>query len=134
MKTLIKNISSLLTIDAKGAKYKIGSDMNNAGEIKNGAIYFSDIIEWIGTSENAEKAILNNEISPDVIIDASGKSITPGFVDSHTHIVFGGDRAEEFAERLRGVSYQEIAAKGGGIQKTVRETRKSKLRGYSRQC
>jgi imidazolonepropionase len=53
------------------------------------------------------------------------KTITPGFVDSHTHLVFGGDRSEEWNERLKGATYQEIAARGGGIQKTVRLTRDS---------
>ena len=61
------------------------------------------------------------------IIDAGGRVVMPGFVDAHTHPVFGGTRAEEFEERARGATYQEIAARGGGIQSTVRITREATL-------
>ena len=57
------------------------------------------------------------------IIDAAGKAVLPGFVDSHTHLVFGGYRAEEFSWRLRGDSYMDILKRGGGILDTVRATR-----------
>src|SRR5712691_7033756 len=53
-------------------------------------------------------------------LDAQDRLVTPGFVDSHTHLVWAGDRADEFERRLSGVSYQEIMAEGGGINKTVR--------------
>jgi len=56
-------------------------------------------------------------------LDGRGRTLTPGFVDSHTHIVFAGDRAGEFEERCRGVPYERIAAAGGGIRATVRATR-----------
>jgi imidazolonepropionase len=56
-------------------------------------------------------------------IDAGGRSVVPGFVDAHTHLVFAGDRADEFAARLRGVGYEEALAAGGGIHRTVRDTR-----------
>ncbi len=56
-------------------------------------------------------------------LDAAGKAVLPGFVDSHTHLVFGGYRAEEYAWRLRGDSYMEIMQRGGGILKTVKATR-----------
>ncbi|HYT25037.1 MAG TPA: imidazolonepropionase, partial [Actinomycetota bacterium] len=56
-------------------------------------------------------------------LDAGGRAVVPGFVDAHTHLVFAGDRAEEFAARLRGVGYEEALAAGGGINRTVRETR-----------
>lgn len=57
--------------------------------------------------------------------DLKGRSVLPGFIECHTHLVFGGDRAEEFEWRLRGTSYQEISARGGGILSTVRQTRKA---------
>ena len=58
-----------------------------------------------------------------VVIDAKGAWITPGFIDCHTHLVYGGNRAAEWEKRLNGVPYQRIAAEGGGIVSTVRATR-----------
>ncbi len=62
---------------------------------------------------------------PRELIDASGKLVTPGFVDSHTHIVFGGHRSAEFVQRCAGADYEEIAAAGGGIRASVRMTREA---------
>ena len=64
---------------------------------------------------------------PEQIIDGSGKLLTPGFVDSHTHLVFGGERANEFIRRCAGADYEEIAATGGGIRASVRMTREATL-------
>jgi imidazolonepropionase len=128
MHSLIKNISSLVTVDAGGEFFKAGSDMSEIGEIKDGAILFGEKIEWIGTTKEAEKLVKKKSFFPSKIIDASGKTIMPGFVDSHTHIVFGGNRSHEFGKRLRGATYQEIAADGGGILTTVRGTRDATIR------
>jgi len=125
MKTLITNIGSLVTVDAKGKKFKAGDEMQNIGEIKNAAMFFDSKILWIGTTTDAKSQINDGLIIPEKIIDAQGKTILPGFVDSHTHIVFGGNRSKEFAQRLRGATYQEIAAEGGGILTTVKGTRES---------
>ena len=61
------------------------------------------------------------------VVDAGGRVVLPGFVDAHTHPVFAGTRVDEFEERLRGASYQEITARGGGIQSTVNKTRAATL-------
>jgi imidazolonepropionase len=75
-------------------------------------------IAWLGRTNT-----LPNEYSDAKCLDAKGKLLTPAFVDCHTHLVFGGNRADEFAARLRGTSYAQIAASGGGIMSTVRATR-----------
>src|SRR2546429_2006325 len=57
------------------------------------------------------------------VLSVDGRLVTPGLIDCHTHLVFGGDRAGEWEQRLAGVSYEEIASNGGGIRSTVRATR-----------
>lgn len=127
MKILIKNISSLVTIDAQGKKALVGKEMQNISEIKNAAILFDEKILWVGTNQEANEKLEKKEISAEKILDARGKTIIPGFVDSHTHIVFAGNRSEDFARRLRGVSYQQIASEGGGILRTMSATRSATL-------
>ena len=78
------------------------------------------IIDRLGPS-----ASLPREKHDASVIDASGKTVMPGFVDSHTHLIFAGTREDEFEQRLRGASYQEIASRGGGINATVRRVRES---------
>jgi imidazolonepropionase len=71
-----------------------------------------------------EAALPDLEVDAGAVrVDAGGQAVLPGFVDAHTHLVFAGDRADEFAARLRGVGYEEALAAGGGINRTVRETR-----------
>jgi imidazolonepropionase len=128
MKTLIKNISSLCTLQGKNKLFRVGKEMQDVGEIKNGAILFSNVVEYTGTTGEVETYITNNNIKLDNIIDATSKTIVPGFCDSHTHIVFSGNRSDEFARRLRGTTYLEIAAEGGGILKTMNATRNSSIK------
>jgi len=77
-------------------------------------------IEWVG-NEAALAGELRARCS--AVHDLGGRLVTPGLIDCHTHLVFAGERAAEFAERQRGVSYEEIARRGGGILSTVRATR-----------
>lgn len=89
------------------------------GMIENAAVAMRDgVIVWVGTEDDVPVALLN---SPE--LDVGGRAVLPGFVDAHTHLVFGGDRADEFAARLEGASYEELLAAGGGIYSTVAETR-----------
>ena len=92
-----------------GGKYSI---------IRDAAIVTSgSFIEWVGPLQQVPSEIFSEEI------DLNSAWVTPGLVDCHTHTVFGGNRSAEFEQRLEGVSYEEIAARGGGILSTVRATR-----------
>lgn len=76
-------------------------------------------IAWLGKMTDLPSA----ESGAGQVIDGEGRWITPGLIDCHSHLVYGGNRATEFEERLQGVSYEEIARRGGGILSTVRDTR-----------
>jgi imidazolonepropionase len=90
------------------------------GAIDNGAIAVAgDVIRWVG-----DHSLLPADIPAQVRVhSAGGRWVTPGLIDCHTHLVYGGDRAREFEQRLTGVSYAEIARRGGGIVSTVAATR-----------
>ncbi len=127
MKKLIKNISSLVTLKEGNPEYRTGKELHNLSEIKDGAIYFDQKVIWTGKTSEAEDKIKNGEFAPDEILDFTGKTVLPGFVDSHSHIVFGGDRAADFGKKLQGYTYKQIAEEGGGILNTVRGTRNASL-------
>ncbi len=128
MTTLLTNIASLVTMNANGAARKSGAQMQDIGAISDGALLIRDgTVHWIGTAAEAHTRMENLDFLADEIIDCSGKTVLPGFVDSHTHMVFAGNRSDEFARRLRGTTYQEIAAEGGGILKTMRAVRESSV-------
>jgi imidazolonepropionase len=95
--------------------------------IEGGALFVvGDRIERAGSRDEIEP-LIEKEGGDCEIVDAGGRVVLPGFVDAHTHPVFAGTRAGEFEERAEGVTYQEIAARGGGIQSTVRATREASL-------
>ena len=91
------------------------------GAIENGAIAVAGgRIAWLGKEQ--ELTDPPDECALEVL-DGAGNWVTPGLIDCHTHIVYGGNRAAEFEMRLEGASYEEIARAGGGIRSTVRATR-----------
>ena len=114
MKILIKNIKELIAID-EGSRLKLsGSEMKELNTLKNA--YLITEGEWIasyGLMENMESDAHNADITE--TIDAVGKMLFPSFVDSHTHLVYAGSREIEYGDKIRGLSYEEIAKRGGGI-------------------
>ncbi|HMB58835.1 MAG TPA: imidazolonepropionase [Xanthomonadales bacterium] len=109
---VLRNISQLASCPAESAQ-------QDAGLIQNAALAWrGDTIAWIGPHEQ-----LPVEFHTDVVTDCGGRLVIPGLVDCHTHLCFGGWRADEFELRLAGASYQEIAKAGGGISSTVTATR-----------
>ncbi len=121
MKTALVNISQLVT--CKGSYAKHGKEMSEIGEIKNGCVICDgETIEAVGTMEELTQKYDLRQMN---VIDCDGKTVLPGFVDSHTHLVFGGYRADEFNWRLNGMSYMDIMLRGGGIQATTNATRET---------
>lgn len=126
MTTLIKHIDSLVTLKNGNPDHRAAPAlMADLSEINDGAILFAENVIATGTTAEIEAKIASGELAADAVIEAKGKTLMPGFVDSHTHIVFGGDRSKEFGKRLRGATYKEIAQEGGGILCTVKGTREA---------
>tara|TARA_B100001142_G_scaffold48069_1_gene45028 strand:+ start:1582 stop:2826 length:1245 start_codon:yes stop_codon:yes gene_type:complete len=128
MKTVIKNIAELIQTEQEPKKWIAGSDMNTINTIKDAFIEideglisdFGSMDDWSGIHDwnNTE------------IIDAEGGMVFPTYCDSHTHLVFAESREKEFQDRINGLSYQEIAKKGGGIlnsAKKLQNTSEEKL-------
>ena len=120
---IVDNVSQLCSIPAHNGGPQRGLALGDLSIIENAAIAVHDgrIVEpgcakvcWI-----LYKATY--------LLNAEGRIVTPGFVDPHTHLIWAGDRAEEFEKRLAGATYQEIMAAGGGIIRTVRDTRAADL-------
>lgn len=116
---ILINISQLVTPEGKSAKH--GSEMNKVKKMENAAVVIEDgKIAFVGTTI---EVMASYDMEKAEVHDLSGHTILPGFVDSHTHFIFGGYRPEEFMMRQKGVPYIEIHKAGGGIQNTVEATR-----------
>jgi imidazolonepropionase len=118
--------NQLITMNTKYGAPRLGQDMNELAIIKDGAVAVKDdkIIFVGSTDELMSKYDFGNIPTK---IDTTNKLVTPGFIDPHTHIIFDGTRENELSMKLNGKSYIEILKEGGGILKTVRETRKASL-------
>ncbi len=115
----VVNCSQLVTL-AGPRRPRVGPELRELAIVEGGAMLVrGGRVERTGTREEVEPLIGEGC----EVLDAGGRVVAPGFVDAHAHPVFAGDRADEFEKRAAGVSYQEIAAAGGGIRSTVRRTR-----------
>ncbi|MBL8142528.1 MAG: imidazolonepropionase [Acidobacteria bacterium] len=122
MTTLILNATHLIT--PRGRTALAGDHQRDVVRIDRPAIAARDgRIVFVGPQEELRAHVDMSQA--DVIIDADGCAVLPGFVDPHTHAVFAGDRRDELQRRLAGATYAEIAAAGGGIVSTVRATREA---------
>lgn len=117
---IVHNAGQLITC-ASGGKPKRGAEMLDVGMIKDGAAaIFNGKIAAVGGSKQ-----IMAEWEADEHVDAAGRVVSPGFVDPHTHIVYAGDRLNEFELKIRGAEYLDVLAAGGGILSTVRLTREA---------
>ncbi|MEA2175902.1 MAG: imidazolonepropionase [Blastocatellia bacterium] len=120
------NCSQLVTVAGQVVGPHVGPAMRELAIIEDGAMLVRDgRIAGVGARSEIEPLIGSDA----EVVDARGHVVMPGFVDAHTHPVFGGNRAGEYEQRASGVTYQEIAARGGGIQATVNKTRAAGLDG-----
>lgn len=121
MDLIIKNIGKLVTMEGSFLP-RIGKQMNELTILENAYIAVVEgKIFQVGTGEDYKELVGENSI----IDDASGMLVTPGLVDSHTHLVHGGSRENEFSKKLNGVPYIQILQEGGGILSTVNATKNS---------
>lgn len=112
-----KNLNEIVTLSSAHTKDGRNLNPDDLSIIKDGAIVFDEqTILWVGETKNLPNEYQANATS------LAGHVLTPEIVDSHTHAVFGGDRASEYVERLNGVSYEDIAKRGGGILLTMNQT------------
>ena len=117
--TLLINIDQLLTMDHEDGLLR-GVTLNTLPMIEGGAVGIQNgTITFVGTAEDAK------ELQAKEVIDCKGKMVSPGLVDPHTHLVFGGSRENEIELKLKGTPYLEILKQGGGILSTVRATQEA---------
>ena len=129
MDQLITHASEILT--GSGVRKKDGRKVleDDLGRIEDGAlVYRGNKIKWVGSTSDLPRRFLKLKARN----LRQKKAIIPGMVDCHTHLVFAGNRADEFAARCGGATYQEIAEKGGGITATVRATREASPKNLER--
>jgi len=111
---VLKNIGSLLVTDLEPAPWVAGEEMASAGSLSNA---------WLVIEQGKIACYGEGEVIPfrdDELVDCKGGMVMPAFCDSHTHLVYAGSREKEYEDKIRGLSYQEIARRGGGILNSAR--------------
>ncbi len=117
---VIENIDNLITLKGEN-RARSGKEQAETGLIKNGVVAVKDDkIIYVGEGKLPDHIEVDENTK---VIDGKGKLVTPGLIDSHTHLVHGGSRENEFRQKLEGVDYLDILAAGGGIHSTVEATR-----------
>lgn len=120
MKLLLENIKELVQVENEPAMYKAGKNMAKVSTLKNAFLIIRDeLIEDFGTMDE-----LNQKYSDDdmlIEIDCTNRLVYPSFCDSHTHLVYPEPREKEFVDRIKGLSYEEIAERGGGILNSAKK-------------
>src|SRR5262249_56736810 len=113
----VLHASQLVTLTGP-KRPRVGTELSALGIIRDGGMLVRDgKIEKVGPSDEIEENIGDAEI-----VDARGRVVMPGFVDAHTHLVFAGNRLDDFERRTRGETYEQIAEAGGGVWSIVEKT------------
>jgi imidazolonepropionase len=120
---IIHNAGQLVTCASEGKPKRL-ADMRDVGIIENGAIAIADG-KIVGVRKSKE---IHEQFESENVVDALGKVVCPAFVEPHTHVVFAGNRLDEFELKIKGADYLEILENGGGILSTVRQTREASLK------
>ena len=121
----IKHAAQLVTLAQTTEGPRIKEAMNDLSIIEDGSVWIENgIIQAIGTTEELEKQFGDRVLEAD-ITDATGHLVTPGLVDPHTHVAYGGRRAREFEMRRECATYMEITTAGGGMHATTKMTQEA---------
>ncbi len=122
MTILITNIKELVGVDYERKARLCGSEMGTLKTIENAFLFIEDgLISLFGQMEELNNSVVNDPVREITKIDAGGRMVFPSFCDSHTHLVYAGSREIEYVDKIRGLSYEEIAKRGGGILNSARK-------------
>jgi imidazolonepropionase len=122
MALLIKNIKELVGTETVPVPKRSGREMAVLNTLPDAWLFIEgENISRFGSMDKIPEDLITSHSSDIEIIDAAGKFVFPSFCDSHTHIVYAGSREQEFADRIRGLSYEEIASRGGGILNSAKK-------------
>lgn len=126
MKTLITNIKQLVQVENTPRKWVAGNDMSQLPVLENAYLVVEDDkIAAFGEMKDLNREVVESGYDMLKEIDASGRLLMPSFCDSHTHLVYAGSREIEYIDKIRGLSYEEIAKRGGGILNSAQRIRKA---------
>ena len=131
LRLFFRNASQLLTLAGSPVPRR-GAALGELGIIPRGGVLTEgEVILHVGSTRSLEREAVRLGAEP---IDCSGRVVMPGFVDSHTHLIFAGSRVNDYELRLRGKTYEEIAQAGGGIQSSAQWVRKASIQSLARQA